>query len=262
MFVQARATGWIGFGIAEGGAMMGADIVYFESSTNKITDAYSLDFVKPVSDDQQDWTLISSSNAGGYITVEAARSIDTRDAQDTKIIDDSWPALDGTRYIAAWGDSATMQYHGRSNRIFGQVRFYNPGPADPLAALKANPAVKIFEIKQDRHPIPVTPATSYDHLCIPLRADWGGPLPLANDSYLLSKRHIVAFEAIVDPTSSSPKGNVHHFVLTCVRTTGVEAPPRPPAPGDPVWYTKDFWDAAAPWLGPPAESGTIYTGRM
>ncbi len=76
-----------------------------------------------------------------------------------------------------------------------QVRFYTPGPADPLAALRADPAVRTFEIKQDRHPIPVAPATTYDHLCIPLRAAWGGPL---NST---SKQHMIAFEAIVDPTS-------------------------------------------------------------
>ncbi len=237
---------------------MGADIIYFETSSNKLTDAYSLDFIKPVPDDQQDWTLLSSSIADGYITVEAVRNLDTRDVQDNQIIDDSWPALDGTRYIAAWGDTSTMQYHGRTNRVFGQVRFYNQGPADPLAALRANPAVKTFEIMQDRFPIPTSPVTTYDHLCEPLRADWGGPLANA------SKKHIVAFEAIVDPTSPFPRGNVHHLILTCVKSvTG--GPPAAPTPADQFSaadFAKDVWNASSPLISPPAESGTIFTGRM
>jgi hypothetical protein len=243
----------MGFGIAEAGGMKGADIVYFESSTNQLTDAYSLDLIQPVADDQQDWTMISAGIVGGQMTVEAVRNIDTLDPQDTIIADDSWPALDGTRFIAAWSDSPTIQYHGSSNRAFGQVRFYNPGPSDPLAAVKADPAVKTFDILQNRFQIPTAP-TTYDHQCFPLTSEWGGPIPSINDSKLPSKKNIVAMEVVLDPTSENPMGNAHHLVVTCYQSVGTG----PNSTAEP-FYLNDVWPAEL------VAGGTIpdvYTGKL
>ncbi len=248
--MQANATGWMGFGIAEAGGMKGADILYYESSKNQITDAYALDLIQPVPDDQQDWTMISASNIGGQMTVEAVRNIDTLDAQDTIIADDSWPALDGTRFITAWGNSPTIQYHGLSNRAFGQIRFYNPGPSDPLAAFKADPAVKTFEVLQHQFPIPTAP-TTYDHQCFPLKSSWGGPIPLVNGSDLQSKKHIVAMEVVLDPNSTNPMGNVHHLVVTCVQSSGTG----PNSTAQP-YFLNDVWPAEL------VGSQGVFTGKM
>jgi dopamine beta-monooxygenase len=71
--------GWIGFGLTEAGGMKGADIVYYQSSApSVVTDAYALDFVTPVRDDNQDWTLLTSSSDGGWLTVEVTRALDTQ----------------------------------------------------------------------------------------------------------------------------------------------------------------------------------------
>ena len=44
-----------------------------------------------------------------------------QDPQDVRIIDDSWPAMDGTRVIAAWGSTSSIAYHGPTNRVASQV---------------------------------------------------------------------------------------------------------------------------------------------
>jgi hypothetical protein len=100
-----------------------------------------------------------------------------------------------------------------------QVRFFAPGPADPLAALRADPTVQTFLIQQRNFSIPTSP-TTYDHQCVSLNASWGGPVRPAPGAAHYAKRHIIAFEFIPDPAAPKPKGNVHHFVLSCVRSAG------------------------------------------
>ena len=59
--------------------MKGADIVYYQSSVpSVVTDAYSLDFVTPTRDESQDWTLLTSSNDGGWLTIKVTRALDTQ----------------------------------------------------------------------------------------------------------------------------------------------------------------------------------------
>lgn len=194
--LQANATGWVGFGIAEAGAMMGADILYYEASSNQATDAFALDFVTPTPDYQQDWTLTSASNLNGRITIEAFRLLDTMDSQDTKITNDSWPAIDGTRIIAAWGDSARIQYHGAANRVTGQVRFFNQPPVDPLSAIRADPTIASFDVVQRNFSIPTNP-TTYAYRCAPLSAFWGGPIPSSSgNSSEIPYRHMVSLEYV------------------------------------------------------------------
>ena len=50
--VAARAEGWVGFGIAEAGAMPGSDMVLYTAATNELLDAYVLDdiFTGPLPD--------------------------------------------------------------------------------------------------------------------------------------------------------------------------------------------------------------------
>ena len=88
--VAARATGWVGFGIAESGGMRGADIVLFEAETKTLTDTHVLDdLVMPITDICQNWELVGSQTEGGFIIFEATRLLDTGDTQDRPIINDS-----------------------------------------------------------------------------------------------------------------------------------------------------------------------------
>ena len=104
-----------------------------------------------------------------------------------------------------------------------QVRFFVPGPADPLAALRADPAVSTFLIQQRNVSIPTSP-TTYDHQCVSLNASWGGPVPPTPGAAPYVKRHIVALEFVPDPAAPKPKGNVHHFVMSCMGSTGGGGP--------------------------------------
>jgi hypothetical protein len=70
--VAARATGWVGFGLAETGGMRGADMIIFETNNaTQIRDAHVLDERFPVDDICQDWILRDSSIEDGFVIFEA-----------------------------------------------------------------------------------------------------------------------------------------------------------------------------------------------
>lgn len=125
--VAARATGWISFGIAEAGGMKGADLVLFEmSNPGKLTDAYVMEERQPLTDDSQDWTFIDSRSEGGFLIFEGLRKLDTNDVNDHAIMNDTDSIIPAQRVIAAWGDSDSLQYHGKS-KARGGLRWFGDG---------------------------------------------------------------------------------------------------------------------------------------
>jgi len=133
--MAANNTGWVGFGIAESGGMKGSDIVYFESGSNKLVDAWADGHSAPKKDSCQDWILLAGGNKAGQTWFEAERPLDTGDAQDRIIRDDSGGAQP-TRIIAAWGESMNIQFHGGSQRAFTTVRFFGAeSSTDTLAVV-------------------------------------------------------------------------------------------------------------------------------
>lgn len=94
--------------------MPGSDLAVFttEGGTGKITDTYATAYASPINDDQQDWTLTSYSLDGGFIIWEGERLLKTCDNQDWEIRDDSEADTPAHKVIAAWGNSASMSYHG------------------------------------------------------------------------------------------------------------------------------------------------------
>lgn len=147
--VAARATGWVGFGLAETGGMRGADMVIFESANpNQIRDAHVLDVRFPIDDTCQDWILQDSNMNDGFIIFEAYRKLNTKDAQDREIINDSNPVIPAHVVIAAWGDSPTASYHGPDHVAQGSIRWYGTG--DELAFVQeklAATADNFFDLK-------------------------------------------------------------------------------------------------------------------
>jgi Copper type II ascorbate-dependent monooxygenase, N-terminal domain len=53
--------------------------------------------------------------------------LDTADAQDHAVINDSETSVPAERIIAAWGDSDTVEYHGLINRARGTIRWFGVG---------------------------------------------------------------------------------------------------------------------------------------
>jgi DOMON domain len=87
--VAVKASGWVGFGLAESGSMRGADIIMYSAESNELVDSYVLaDLVTPMPDDCQSWTLVNSVTQDGFIIFEAYRLLDTGDTQDRPITDD------------------------------------------------------------------------------------------------------------------------------------------------------------------------------
>jgi hypothetical protein len=115
---------WIGFGIGEegAGAMAGADIVLCDQGTGEwaCTDSYALAEVKPLTDAQQDWTLVSSSTTDTSTILTLKRATDTGDAGQDRVIahDNPLPQL----LIFAMGTTDTVQYHGSANRWRQKVK--------------------------------------------------------------------------------------------------------------------------------------------
>jgi DOMON domain/Copper type II ascorbate-dependent monooxygenase, N-terminal domain len=125
--VAARATGWVGLGLAETGGMKGADMVLFETANpGQVRDAHVLDELLPITDDCQDWIFVNSRSEGGFIIFEGYRKQQTLDTQDHEIINDIDSIIESQRLIAAWGDSSTASYHG-ANRAKGSIRWYGGG---------------------------------------------------------------------------------------------------------------------------------------
>lgn len=222
--VAARATGWVGFGIAEAGGMPGSDIVYYTAATHTITDAYADAYLAPKVDVTQDWTLVHSQTEGGYIIFEAERDIDTDDPQDRPIIFDGRVERNPHRVIAAWGDSETIGYHGDSSAR-STIRFYptRHGSADGgltsagseaqmFASAMAIEAEGYIDLIANDFIIPAV-ETEYADLCFSYQelVDQGMP----TDKPL----HVIGFEPII-----GSKKHLHHITMYGLSDPNLRAP--------------------------------------
>lgn len=202
--VAAKATGWVGFGIAESGSMKGADIVLFTAETNTLVDSYVLDqLVKPFPDDCQSWALNNSTVDGGFVIFEASRLLDTGDSQDRVILDDSNVLVPATRLIAAWGDTGTPSFHG-SNAARSSVRFFgSTSSAEEIEAFDRAMAAEAqgnFTVQAKDFVVP-NEDTYYAYFCFS-EADL-----LAMNVSINEDLHTIGIEPVV--TSAY----VHHFVV-------------------------------------------------
>jgi hypothetical protein len=112
---QATATGWVGFGLAETSGMAGADIVYYEAAGNRLVDAHALQYGKPAPDPCQDWKLVAARQENSKLIVDISRKLISGDTMDRNLTYDAAPMFP-TPVIAAWGDSAQINYHCPSCR--------------------------------------------------------------------------------------------------------------------------------------------------
>ncbi|KAI2510721.1 copper type II ascorbate-dependent monooxygenase [Fragilaria crotonensis] len=205
--VACKATGWVGFGLAEAGGMRGADIVLYSAETDELVDSYVLDeLVNPMPDDCQSWTLVRSQTEDGFIIFEANRLLDTGDSQDHIIIDDSDQRVEATRVIAAWGNESSPSYHGLSNRAKGAVRFMSKTAVDELELFQENMAAEAegtFLLAAVDFAIPAT-ETTYHKFCFSTSDLVALGAPIDQDL------HVIGIEPIIDARTAK---YVHHFVL-------------------------------------------------
>jgi dopamine beta-monooxygenase len=166
--VAVRAEGWLSFGISEAGGMLGADVVQFETlKPSQLIDSYVLeDRAAPLTDDCQNWNLISTTINNGWIILEINRKLDTQDSQDHKIANDQALFIAPTRLIAAWGDQSVVSFHGL-NRARNAVRLFAEDSVSVSEALKETleqNSDSFFDVREDNHQIS-TAETDYHVVC-------------------------------------------------------------------------------------------------
>ena len=203
--VAAKATGWLGFGLAEAGGMPGSDVVLYTSNDQKLIDAHvGASSAMPQRDECQNWDLIKSTSKDGFIIFEAERSLDTGDEQDRPIMDDSSPTSPPHRVIAAWGNEESVSYHGQ-NHVRGAIRFHGEGVSDQTKfdnamSTDSNGYVDLtarnYPVKEDE--------TEYARFCFSTQDVVNSGLPDGQDL------QAIGFEAIIDPSSAA---YVHHMIL-------------------------------------------------
>ena len=203
-----QATGWAAFGLAESGSMRGADIVMYTAETDALTDAYVLDeLVQPSLDTCQSWTLINSVVDEGFIIFEAKRLLNTSDAQDRAIIDDTEFIIPSTRVIAAWGNDTTPSYHFR-NVARGAVRFFGtPEMADDESFFFQTVSTEAegnVTLSADNYIIPSDVVTTYARFCFSSNDLMNSSVPMDQDL------HVIGFEPFVQPGNTK---YVHHYIL-------------------------------------------------
>ena len=204
--VAARATGWVGFGLAEAGGMRGADVVYYTASTNELVDAYVLsDYMSgPQPDTCQNWELRNAQSDGGFVIFEAVRDLNTGDPQDRPIINDINPGeVPAHRIIAAWGDTPQISYHGLTGRVKSAIRFYGaPNAATLFYQTMKEQADGSFVVRAMDYTIPQQD-TEYKKFCFSQDA-------LVNLGAVNQSIHVIGWEPIVS-NASAPY--VHHFLI-------------------------------------------------
>ncbi|CAM9945366.1 unnamed protein product [Scytosiphon promiscuus] len=202
--VHAKSTsGWVGIGMSEMGGMEGADILYFESSTGNITDAYSIVAGTPIVDEcTQDWTLLSAEVVDGSIVFEAERALDTGDVQDRVFEDDTREEVSATQLISAWGDTDVISYHDSNFAKVQVVMFGNAADAEAdeaLVDIKDNADIPYFDVGTKNFDVPEI-TTWYEYTCFP-----GSEMPQ------LDEYHAIGFEALPQANTTD---FVHHMILT------------------------------------------------
>lgn len=232
--VAVRATGWLSFGIAEAGGMIGADMLLFESSKpDQIVDAYTTDVRFPQPDEcAPDWELIDSTidDEAGFMMIEVKRLLDTGDDQDKAIFDDASSLIPPHRVIAAWGDSDEVSYHGL-NRARGAIRFFGTGDEQStFEKIIAQSAEGSFFVGAENHEIDSRSDTEYAYYCV----DRDGLIEqgVLDTTSLLN---VIGFEPIID---AGNEAFVHHYIIygstqsSCADTTDFEELAYVWAPGE------------------------------
>ena len=162
--LEAPVVGWLAWGIAETTGMRGADIVYYEHAGGRLVDSYATRDGKPTEDQCQDWALVATETSGGKLAVELTRKLVTNDPQDRAITHDAAASLFPTRIVAAWGDSAEIQYHCSTCRVAASVRLFGSGGEtgeDSFDALRADTSLQSHDIIVPNFQIPSVSVTTY-----------------------------------------------------------------------------------------------------
>jgi hypothetical protein len=204
--VAAPSTGYLGFGLTgASGGFRGMDMVFLESENpESLRDTYTTDDGKPQTDDcAGDWELVHSKITSKAMGFEAIRLLDTGDAQDKKITNDSNPLTVPYPVMVAWGDSNTLDSIEGNYRV-GTIRFFQDETPEPFDSLVEKAAEDSFTIQAANYQLPAL-ETHYYLLCMTKDDMIARGLPKIDD-----KMHMVGFYPIIQSKNSDV---VHHMEL-------------------------------------------------
>jgi hypothetical protein len=204
------AIGWAAVGIAEAGGMFGADVISFTAATEQLVDGYILDERQVLVDDSQDWTLTSSTVDDGWIIVEATRKLSTGDTQDHVIRNDKDLPIAPTRFIAAWGDSESISYHGENKartslRIFADPSSSSSSESEALLEVISESTDGYFDVLEDGYEIPKSD-TTYRENCKTYNE-------LKNQFGIKSDLTMIAVTPVI---TEETRAFIHHFTVYLV----------------------------------------------
>lgn len=182
--------------------MYGSDTVIYTASTDSLVDGHILDERLVFPDDCQDWTLLNSTNDGGFLIFEAVRLLDTGDSQDRPVVQDGEPFSVPSRVITAWSDSDSSLNHGPNSRAATSLRFYGDGENE-FDVVMSKESEGFIQLQKTDYPVKEQD-TEYAYTCFSYADMIAKGMPA--DTPL----HAIGMEPIIDPRG---KKYVHHFIL-------------------------------------------------
>lgn len=209
MKVEAPTTGWVGFGLSDGG-MKGADIIMVtvdDQGTVSYDDYHSVAEEAPTADDSNDWTLIEACQSGGYTYFVAERAVVATDTQDWSfVVDDQVNQM----VVAAYGSSDDVtSYHGGSARATGFINWKNntESSSEKIQSLIADENITSYTFTAMNYTVsyqstqfPGLPSTTYYEVCHNLTAVLGE-----------EEVHAIALDMALDDVGRDY--NVHHITV-------------------------------------------------
>ncbi|XP_020615016.1 DBH-like monooxygenase protein 1 isoform X2 [Orbicella faveolata] len=192
--VEAKTTGWVGFGISSGqGKMEGADIVigWVKDGKTYFKDRHADGRVMPEVDSQQDYELISLKEEDGKTIMKIKRKFDTCDSEDNKI------EAGTTKVIYA--------YHPDDPSSEDEIPMHSPQNRGARSLMLLNSLEKVPTLPSDtetfvlRHNRTVVSTSRTTYKCRVFE------MPKFNEV-----RHIVKVEPVIQ---AGHEGMVHHMLL-------------------------------------------------
>jgi len=192
--VEAKTTGWIGFGISSGqGKMKGADIVigWVKDGKAYFKDRHADGYVMPEVDSEQNYQLISLTEESGKTTMKFSRKFDTCDSEDNTI------EAGTTKVIFAYhpddpSSENSILGHNLNNKGSRSILLLNS--LEKIPTLPSD--TETFDILHDKIAIPKE-RTSY--LCTAFE------IPKFNETH-----HMIEIEPVIQ---ADHEGVVHHMLL-------------------------------------------------
>ncbi|XP_028998061.1 DBH-like monooxygenase protein 2 homolog [Betta splendens] len=180
--LAVNTTGWVGIGFSPNGGMKGSDLVIggYGTDGSYFADYHATGNSRPLVDEQQSYTLLSTSETDGQTVLTFQRPLRTCDDQDVEI------TAQPVKLIYAYGTTDDISYHG-ARRGTREINLLNYTPRT------ASSSSNYLDVTVN---ITVPPVQTYYHCKV------------MSFSNLITKLHIYEVEPMIEN-----RDLVHHMLL-------------------------------------------------